>query len=115
MNNTSRATAYLRNRTTLTPKQQRRINKKSHHPVTPNEALTILKELNGRAKIAARFAHDLNVTDVTVPVPEVVRAKVGIITYTGRVSIDPESGESMLHYETKGGVAKVAKKFTVID
>lgn len=46
--------------------------------------------------------------------PVTVRAKVGAVTFTGNVH-KGEGGAEYFTYVTKGGVAKVAQKFSVVE
>lgn len=98
MNSETRNSAYTRQTGSekLTPKQRKRYLKKRNAEFGNETA----------ARRAVRLATPPE--EFTEAVNPQVRAKVGIITYTGFV-VDDE-----FHYQTKGGVAKVARKFTVL-
>lgn len=115
MNTRTREAAYVRTRNggKLTPKQNRRLNKKSHADAGHVMDQTVTARFANAGRVTVTASIDTEQFDrakkqiADLPVP--VTAKVGIITYTGYVCDGDE-----FHYTTKGGVAKKARKFTVI-
>lgn len=123
MNTNARIAAYIsqRNGGAPTAKQKRRVNKKVNagRP-THNGAFALAEYTDDTPLIKASEARPYPAKLVTPPekfteaVNPQVRAKVGIITYTGFV-VDGGMLPNEFHYKTKGGVAKIARKFTVLD